>query len=158
MSDADLRELERRFRETGSSEDEVAWLLERVRAGELEMRRLHVAACCGYPAATLAASSSARVSESLLGVLLDLREFGEAAWIAAAAVIAAEHYGDDAPTSKDLRRMRDGLSTDRPKPEFGEVMRGARFVLSRKRVKPRLLRERVLAEVAAWALGYGDRA
>tara|TARA_R110002072_G_scaffold140386_2_gene284620 strand:+ start:207 stop:338 length:132 start_codon:yes stop_codon:yes gene_type:complete len=35
VSDADLRELERRFRETGSVEEEAAWLQERVRAGEL---------------------------------------------------------------------------------------------------------------------------
>ena len=34
MSDEKLRELERRFRETGSADDEVAWLRERARAGE----------------------------------------------------------------------------------------------------------------------------
>ena len=34
MSDEKLRELERRFRETGSAEDEVAWLRERARSGE----------------------------------------------------------------------------------------------------------------------------
>ena len=34
MSDEKLRELERRFRETGSAEDELAWLRERARSGE----------------------------------------------------------------------------------------------------------------------------
>ena len=34
MSDEKLRELERRFRETGSAEDEVAWLRERARSSE----------------------------------------------------------------------------------------------------------------------------
>lgn len=44
MSDADLRELERRFRETGSLEDEVAWLRElRRRGGDPLLRpSLHV--------------------------------------------------------------------------------------------------------------------
>ena len=43
MGDADLRELERRFRETGSVEDEAAYLLERVRVGELDPARLRIA-------------------------------------------------------------------------------------------------------------------
>ena len=34
MSDEKLRELERQFRETGSADDEVAWLRERARSGE----------------------------------------------------------------------------------------------------------------------------
>ncbi len=36
MSDSKLRELERRWRETQAVEDEAAYLLERVRVGELE--------------------------------------------------------------------------------------------------------------------------
>ena len=34
-SDEKLRDLERRFRQTGSPDDEAAWLLERVRVGDL---------------------------------------------------------------------------------------------------------------------------
>ncbi len=34
VSDSVVRDLERRWRETGSREDEIAWLRERVRAGE----------------------------------------------------------------------------------------------------------------------------
>ena len=45
MSDEKLRELERRYRETGSVDDELAWLRERARAGErldwLCFSRLH---------------------------------------------------------------------------------------------------------------------
>lgn len=51
MSDARLRELERRWRETGERADEVALLAERVRAGHLERRDLALAAHLGHAAA-----------------------------------------------------------------------------------------------------------
>lgn len=58
MTDDRLRTLERRFRETGSVEDETAWLKERVRAGELNEEQLEVAAHCGVPAAARVLSLS----------------------------------------------------------------------------------------------------
>ncbi len=51
MSDDTLRALERRFRETESVEDEVAWLASRLRAGEIDSDRLDLAAYCGDEAA-----------------------------------------------------------------------------------------------------------
>lgn len=54
MSDLGLRELERRFRASGSVEDEAAWLRGRVQAGELEHGKLELAAGVGWPAASLA--------------------------------------------------------------------------------------------------------
>lgn len=48
MSDERLRELERRWRASRAPEDEVAWLAERVRVGELPQSRLEIAALCGY--------------------------------------------------------------------------------------------------------------
>ncbi len=51
MSDERLRELERRWRETGSVEDEAAWLRERVRVGDLSQERLELAAYCRHAAA-----------------------------------------------------------------------------------------------------------
>ena len=51
MSDSELRDLERRFRESGSSSDETAWLSARVRSGDLARDRLKLAAYCGHPAA-----------------------------------------------------------------------------------------------------------
>jgi hypothetical protein len=51
--DVRLRELERRWKETGSVEDEAAWLRARARAGELDPARLEVAAKLAYPAARL---------------------------------------------------------------------------------------------------------
>lgn len=51
MSDQKLRELERRWKETGSPEDEATWLLERVRVGDLTRERLELAAYCGHEGA-----------------------------------------------------------------------------------------------------------
>lgn len=51
MSDTRLRELRRRFDETGAPQDEAAWLNERVRMGELSRERLELAAYCGHEAA-----------------------------------------------------------------------------------------------------------
>ena len=51
MSDAKLRELERQWRESGSIEDEAAYLRERVRAGDLTQERLELAAYFGHAAA-----------------------------------------------------------------------------------------------------------
>lgn len=51
MSDARLRDLERRWRDTRAVSDEAAYLVERLRAGDLDPERLRVAARCGHPAA-----------------------------------------------------------------------------------------------------------
>lgn len=58
MSDQRLRECERRFRETGSVEDEAAWLRARVRVGSLDPERLDLLAVIDYPAAILALDSA----------------------------------------------------------------------------------------------------
>jgi hypothetical protein len=54
MSDDDLREAERRFRETASIDDEARWSIARVRAGELAPARLELFAALGHPAACVA--------------------------------------------------------------------------------------------------------
>jgi hypothetical protein len=51
MTDASVRSLERAFNESGSIEDEAAWLRERVRVGDLSSEKLALAAHLGYPAA-----------------------------------------------------------------------------------------------------------
>lgn len=51
MTDSNLRELERRFRASGSVEEEAAWLRARVQAGELESGKLELAAFLGHQAA-----------------------------------------------------------------------------------------------------------
>lgn len=51
MSDERLRDLERRWKETGSVEDEAAWITERMRVGMLAQDRVELAAYCGHQAA-----------------------------------------------------------------------------------------------------------
>ena len=48
------RELERRFQASRATDDEAAWLRERLRAGRLPEERLRIAAIVGHPAAALA--------------------------------------------------------------------------------------------------------
>ncbi len=54
MSDPSLRELAQRWRQSGTVEDEAAYLRARRRAGDLDPERLHLAAFCRHPAARLA--------------------------------------------------------------------------------------------------------
>jgi hypothetical protein len=61
VSDERLRELERRWKETGSVEDEAAWLRERVRAGELAQYRVDLACFCEHAGALLAAGRARSV-------------------------------------------------------------------------------------------------
>ena len=51
MSDERLRELERRWQETGAVEDKAAYLRARLRADDLERKRLELAAYLGDAAA-----------------------------------------------------------------------------------------------------------
>ena len=51
MTDERLRNLQRRWQETGSVHDEAAYLLERVRVGNLSKERLELAAYCGHEGA-----------------------------------------------------------------------------------------------------------
>lgn len=57
MRDERLRELERRFRQGGGEEEEVAYLLARLRVGELPAARLRIAALVGYAPARRALES-----------------------------------------------------------------------------------------------------
>lgn len=54
MGDARLRDLERCYRESGAEDDLERWLVERLRAGELDRDRLRVAADLGSAAAARA--------------------------------------------------------------------------------------------------------
>lgn len=54
MSDERLREAERRWKESGSVEDEARYLLERVRVGELSRELLRLAGHSGHDASRLA--------------------------------------------------------------------------------------------------------
>lgn len=54
MADADLRALERRYRETGGAADHARWLVARVRAGDIDEARVRFAAELGHRGAGLA--------------------------------------------------------------------------------------------------------
>lgn len=54
MADDGLRALERRFASSGALEDEVRWLVGRLRAGQLTQERLRLASFCGHLAASRA--------------------------------------------------------------------------------------------------------
>jgi plasmid stability protein len=70
VSDRRLRNLERRFRNSGSVEDEARLLLERARAGELEPARLALAAFLGHAGARLACGQLSAVEPEDLTLLL----------------------------------------------------------------------------------------
>jgi hypothetical protein len=61
------RELERRFRASGASDDEAAWLRERLRAGRIPTERLRLAAVVGHPAACRALGCEPLVDPAALG-------------------------------------------------------------------------------------------
>lgn len=50
VTDSNLRELERRFRASGSVAGEAAWLRARAQAGELGQSTLELSANCGHEA------------------------------------------------------------------------------------------------------------
>ena len=102
MSDQRLRELERRWRETGSVEDEAAYLRERVRVGDLTQERLELAAYCGHEGATRATE----VPRMELSALLEMvHESGELPTLICAASIMKQLV----PLDQDLEPLSVGL-------------------------------------------------
>lgn len=111
MSDTQLRALERRWRETGAVEDEAAYLLERVRAGDLEPIKLEHAAYCGHEASLKALGQGLEeleLAQWLAGVeerlgLQGLRRAG------LASVEAALQVGES-EWDKDVREIARSIS------------------------------------------------
>ncbi len=66
MSDARLRGLERRWRETNAPLDGARYLLEAIRAGRLARARVELAAWLGHPAARLVPGPRTRETRELL--------------------------------------------------------------------------------------------
>jgi hypothetical protein len=65
VTDSSLRELERRFRASGSVEDEAAWLRARLQAGELSEGRLCLARFCQHAAAQIVLGADAPTLSSI---------------------------------------------------------------------------------------------
>lgn len=88
MSDARLREAERRWRESGAAEDEAAWLRERVRAGELGDDRLRLAAYVGHRPSVLALGAVPPAPAYVQAWVYGLERWGEEACLRAAIAAA----------------------------------------------------------------------
>jgi len=91
MPDSRLRELERKWKESGSVEDEVAYLIEKARVGEIDATMLWLAADFGYDAACTA-SERAPLSRELPfdEWIARLQEYGTDALLRA-AIAVTEH-------------------------------------------------------------------
>lgn len=95
VSDQRLRELERKWRESGSVEDEAAYLRERVRVGDLTQERLELAAHCGHEGARSACAGKLR-SLGVLEAVLATRDpvlLGRLACVSARQIAAAASQG-----------------------------------------------------------------
>jgi hypothetical protein len=100
MSDTRLREQERRWRETGSLQDEAAYLLERIRSGDLDRDRLELAAYCCHPAAMIALEAS-RPPPDLFEWAVGLNRWpmaGERAALEACRVAVSESVKHEGPS------------------------------------------------------------
>jgi hypothetical protein len=109
MSDQRLRELERRWRETGSVEDEAAYLLERVRTGSLDREMLELAAYCGHPASNrcLGVEGAHNHDETLLGWVSGLARWGRDTLVWVAWKVAEEWRGESVLGRDDYQRFLD---------------------------------------------------
>lgn len=89
MTDLRLRELERRWRESGAPHDEAALLRERVRTGDLPEARLRAAALLGYAPARLAGADAQVAGRERVEALIDaLASVGTAALTATVLTLA----------------------------------------------------------------------
>jgi hypothetical protein len=90
VSDEKLRELERLWKESGAVEDEAAYLLERVRVGDLTQERLELAAYCGQRGARAALHSGPQdwPDQTTEEWLRSLERFGASALVMASVAFA----------------------------------------------------------------------
>lgn len=108
MSDENLCELERRWKETGAVEDEAAFLLERVRVGELTQDRLELGACFGCQAASTALGRGPVVLSVLDGLPACSAEAAVRVAVAAARV-ALPHWLDKHQASPLARQAEEAI-------------------------------------------------
>jgi len=93
LTDSRLRELERRWKESGRVDDEAAYLLEKVRVGELAQEKLELAAYCYYQPAILALGDSAPCRHfDLLYHVGELGRWGKETCVRAAVTAAQSVY------------------------------------------------------------------
>lgn len=88
MSDERARALERAWRRSGSVADEAAFLRERLRAGEVSLDRLQLAAHLAHPAARAACAATREPPEDLLGWVGGLEGWGHEVLVRASLAAA----------------------------------------------------------------------
>ena len=112
MSDKQLRELERRWKETGASLDETALLQERLRVGDLDDSRVELAAYLGHPAALLllGREQDERPVEDWLYEIPREREFLQR-FVLAGGTASLDAWQRDHPTWPDEYRAREEART-----------------------------------------------
>jgi hypothetical protein len=88
VSDAALRELEARWRQSQSPDDEAAYLSARLRAGTLESERILLAARLGHPGALLAADEEIEPAQDGDSLAPNLAEWPRQVWVRAALGVA----------------------------------------------------------------------
>jgi hypothetical protein len=149
MSDARLRELERRWQESGSVEDEAALLAARTRAGQLEPCALRLQAYLGHPAARRALGEDPEPTLARPGRRLNkaLERFGSANGVVDHLAFACEDLAGPAGhelvaremarfllmSSEEEERARDPDATRGERVSLEAVL-GARFDLAGRRL------------------------
>jgi hypothetical protein len=114
MSDAKIRQLERRWRESGATEDEANYLKECVRVGILTQTALREAALLGHEAAEQAAGTTDRATR-LTGFLAShptpSRQAAQRAAIAAARVmVESDAWDGDEVFLEELDALEDWVA------------------------------------------------
>jgi hypothetical protein len=125
VSDEELREAERRFRETSSIDDEARWLIARARKGALTPGRLELFAALGHPAACVAQGTKVESRPDVP----ELREFQER--LAETIVWCVERHGAE----RDPRMRSDelGVVVGRPRMDVGAISEAAARASRRRR-------------------------
>lgn len=118
VSDARLRDLERRWVETGSPYDGAAFLLERVRSGAMSREQLNTAAYCGDATASIAVGGVTPPGE-FVEWYCGLSELGHVVAARAEAAIARLLISQCGPAMDDVTRAIDLLDAwlEDPTPE-----------------------------------------
>ncbi|MCO5170926.1 MAG: hypothetical protein M9894_31745 [Planctomycetes bacterium] len=110
MSDARLREAERRWRESGALADEAAWLRERARAGALTDEALRLAAYVGHAAAAAALASPPLAPAYVQAWIYGLQPWGVEACQRAAIAAARRALVRVPPGTRRGRYARSALA------------------------------------------------
>lgn len=171
-TDSRIRELERKWKESGSVEDEAAYLLERVRVGDLEKEKLELAAWLGQPAAEVVVSAPPKQApldysagpnlvEDQLDEALQLWAVPDnviALWTAECASKALPVLERELPREKRPRRAVEAAQAyalgSANRKEVQRVCRAAKKASEKIRLNDASRESQLVALAAYWAAAY----